>query len=173
MPFLSAVGRIACCVLIVRLFYSVQHHLCAMLCEVRRSMNALTSRSSSERCVTRVILEGGIVNSGAVVVHRRAKVYLRISQVRATDCLNDIRPKCLVPECAAVNAVHCQFVEHWSHYCRDVWKQQQLRSAFELFVGEERRQSSVQDAIGSFNPLTSCYVFWLVASTSPGVWFER
>ena len=73
-----------------------------------------------------------------------------------------------------MDPVHCQLGEHRSHCRRDVWKQQQLRSAFELFVGGEQwRQSSVQDAIRRVNPLASGDVAWLVASESPRLRFER
>jgi len=72
-----------------------------------------------------------------------------------------------------VNAVHRQFLEHRAHRGRDVWKQQQTRAAFELFVDEQLGQPGVQETVRRRDPLVPRHVSRLVASTPPHFRFAR
>ena len=90
----------------------------------------------------------------------------------AARCLSDVRPERFVPELAAVNAVHRQLIQDGPHRRRDVWKQQQARSAVEPFVDEQRRQPRVQDAVRRRDPFGPRHVSRLVASTPPDFRFE-
>lgn len=98
---------------------------------------------------------------------------VRISHEIAANRLDYVRPERLVPERTAMDPVDSQLAEHWSHSGGDVWKQQQARSTFELVVGEQRRQTRVEDPVGRLDPLVPGDVSRLVASSLPHFRFER